>query len=209
MELADRGTLQDAIDMGWLEARSRPGISASRVTATALEVARGMRALHRAGVVHGDLHGYNVLLSSHCPGASTAGRGFGACIADVGLSRAARRGEDLLSSNPYGLVAHTAPEVLQGGPPSKAADVYSFGVLLWSMATGSRPWAGVPPAAIVEAVSRQGGALAFPHWAPLTLRDLGESCLASDPATRPAFSAIQAALEDFLLALQQDHFEDL
>jgi serine/threonine protein kinase len=49
----------------------------------------------------------------------------------------------LLRINSYGTVTHMAPEVLLQGVSSKAADVYSFGVLLWQMLTSSRPWAGM------------------------------------------------------------------
>ena len=39
-------------------------------------------------------------------------------------------------------VTHMPPELLAEGKISKAADVYSFGVMLWEMYVGERPWAG-------------------------------------------------------------------
>jgi serine/threonine-protein kinase RIO1 len=48
---------------------------------TALEVARGLAALHAADIVHGDLSAYNVLLSCDGVEALAGGRGF---VAKVG-----------------------------------------------------------------------------------------------------------------------------
>ena len=45
----------------------------------------------------------------------------------------------------YGTITHMAPEVLRANTASKAADVYSFGIILWEMAAGCRAWVGAPP----------------------------------------------------------------
>jgi hypothetical protein len=42
------------------------------------------------------------------------------------------------------------------------ADVYSFGVLLWQMLTGSRPWPGMSHAQIMAAVGMEKRMLVFP-----------------------------------------------
>ena len=42
----------------------------------------------------------------------------------------------------YGTITHMAPEVLRSNQISKAADVYSFGVILWELAAGCRAWVG-------------------------------------------------------------------
>lgn len=68
---------QDAVDQGWLrQGRSfvDSPINISAVLATAAEVASGMAYLHRAGVVHGDLSPYNVLLSRWVGGGGAAVR---------------------------------------------------------------------------------------------------------------------------------------
>ena len=65
--------LQDAIERGWLRAAG-PHLPA--VLHTALEVARGLGALHAAGVVHGDVSAYNVMLACEGCEALAGGRGF-------------------------------------------------------------------------------------------------------------------------------------
>jgi serine/threonine protein kinase len=56
-------------------------------------------------------------------------------IADFGKARILCPG-GVLSCGSYATVTHMAPEVLSRGRLSHAGDVYSFGVLLWSMCTG-------------------------------------------------------------------------
>lgn len=83
--LCDRGTLYDALDRGYL--RNTPELSAapsfSIILATALDIASALRYLHEENIVHGDLSGNNVMLSS-----SPNSRGFLALLTDFGLSRA-------------------------------------------------------------------------------------------------------------------------
>lgn len=55
--------LQDAVDCGWLRDSVAGPVSLLKVIATANEVASGILTLHKAGVVHGDLSAFNVLLS--------------------------------------------------------------------------------------------------------------------------------------------------
>jgi len=46
-------------------------------------------------------------------------------------------------------VTHMPPELLSENRLSKAADVYAFGVILWELFTGERPWQGQRHATIV------------------------------------------------------------
>lgn len=59
--------------------------------------------------------------------------------------------------------ADMAPEVIARHELAPAADVYSFGVLLWSMFTGKRPWEGLTHARIVHELVLQHGQLQFPE----------------------------------------------
>lgn len=46
-------------------------------------------------------------------------------------------------------LSHMPPELVLHGTVSRAVDVYSFGVLLWQMYTGSRPWSGLTHSQII------------------------------------------------------------
>ena len=67
--------------------------------------------------------------------------GRNAQVADFGLSRVLS--QEAISTGTFGTVTHMPPELLTTGRLSKAVDVYAFGVLLWEMCTGRRPWAGM------------------------------------------------------------------
>lgn len=62
-------------------------------------------------------------------------------VADFGLSRVLS--QEAISTGTFGTVTHMPPELLTTGRLSKSVDVYAFGVLLWEMCTGKRPWAGM------------------------------------------------------------------
>eukprot|EP00887_Chlorella_sp_A99_P008025 scaffold12.g8025.t1 len=92
------------------------------------EIASAMAYLHDQGIIHGDLTGGNVLLSS----SMRDHRRFTAQVSDFGLARieAPSGGAHTYS---YGTVSHMPPELLCEGIVSKAVDVYSYGVLLWAL----------------------------------------------------------------------------
>ena len=82
------------------------------------EVARSLSALHKCNLVHGDFHSGNLLLYD---------QGI-MYISDLGLSKPA---DKLSKTNEiYGVLPYIAPEVLLGNPYTKAADIYSFGIVM-------------------------------------------------------------------------------
>ncbi|WIA44433.1 hypothetical protein OEZ86_007193 [Tetradesmus obliquus] len=197
LEYCDKGCLQDAVERGWLR-QSRSCVSGPvnllAVLATAAEVAGGMALLHSNGIIHGDLSAFNVMLSSADPAAAIGQRGFVAKVADFGLSRMLTHGSKVVTKT-YGTITHMPPETLEHGVAGKSADVYSFGVLLWQMVTGSRAWAGMSHMAVVNAVCCDKKTLQFPADAPDALVMLGKACMAYNPAERPTFQDILDILE--------------
>ncbi len=81
---------------------------------------------------------------------------------------------------------------------TKAADVYSFGVLLWELFCGERAWEGCLAVQIVFAVGTLGHTLDFPDEAPAALKDLAAACMATDPRDRPHFDDIVERLTNML-----------
>ena len=84
-------------------------------------VANSLSTLHKCNLVHGDLHSGNLLLDSQT---------F-MYISDLGLSKPADRPSK--TNDIYGVLPYIAPEVLRGKPYTKAADIYSFGIIMWEM----------------------------------------------------------------------------
>ena len=94
-----------------------------------------------------------------------------------------------------------APELIRSDPHSRrpAADVYSYGVVLYELISGQRPWAGVKSTAEVIAGVGWGGQrvelpAGLPSVCPL-LRGLMERCLATVPKERPTFREIVSIIE--------------
>ncbi len=122
-------------------------------------------------------------------------------IADFGLSRVMV--ETSVSTGSYGTVTHMPPELLTTGRLSRSADTYAFGVLLWEMYTGQRPWAGmlqmqVRIAATVPACARGGLGRTRPGllWQPFGVPPPMQQCLLRAKPTsacRPAFGTHTSA----------------
>ncbi|CBZ51798.1 Protein kinase domain-containing protein, related [Neospora caninum Liverpool] len=81
-----------------------------------------------------------------------------------------------------------APEVLRGEPFTAAADVYSFGMVLWEMLARKIPFEGMnSPAHIITAVG-YGGAAPVLSPSPPPLREIVARCLSHSPQNRPSFA---------------------
>ncbi|KXZ54057.1 hypothetical protein GPECTOR_5g165 [Gonium pectorale] len=195
MEFCDRGSLQDALDRGALKLR-KPGGEVGEthlpmMVSTACEVASALQYLHDKGIVHGDLTAWNVMLCTAAQDRS--GRTFVAKVADFGLSRTLDV-KSKIKTRTYGTISHMPPECLISGIISKATDVFAFGVLLWQMYTGLRPWAGMNHGQIIYNVGMKNVQLLFPPGTPPAIADLSSSCTRTDPTQRPSFTEIMDKL---------------
>ncbi|AWP21008.1 putative proto-oncogene serine/threonine-protein kinase mos [Scophthalmus maximus] len=103
----------------------------------AADIARGLSFLHAHGVVHLDIKPANVLVSD-----------ADVCkIVDFGCSVKLDRGCDAGAVAPHlshvgGTYTHRAPELLKGEAVSPEADIFSFGITLWQLATREQPYTG-------------------------------------------------------------------
>jgi tetratricopeptide (TPR) repeat protein/tRNA A-37 threonylcarbamoyl transferase component Bud32/TolB-like protein len=156
----------------------------------ASQIAEALQAAHQAGVVHRDLKPGNVVLVE---GRGSA-RATRAVVTDFGLARLetgaeAAAGQALTLTGAAGVVgtpAYLAPEQVEGGEITPAADVFAFGIVLYEMLTGTVPFLGenalstavkrlreapVPPRVHVPGLD--------PRWEAAILR-----CLERDPSAR-------------------------
>lgn len=127
------------------------GLARNEVLDIAVDVAEAMAAAHVAGVVHRDLKPENVMRTPD-----------GECkVLDFGLARvtaAAQSLDSLTRSNLtaagtlVGTVGYMAPEQLEGKDVDFRADIFSFGTLLYELATGAHPFSGDSAASTIAAI---------------------------------------------------------
>jgi serine/threonine protein kinase len=108
------------------------------------QLAAGLDAAHQARVLHRDLKGSNILLT-------TDAQGLRAVITDFGLARTHRTDDSPHSTSTVaaGTPLYMSPEQLEGGELTPASDLYSLGVLMYEMATGLPPYEGQSPLQVV------------------------------------------------------------
>ncbi|GIL84435.1 hypothetical protein Vretifemale_13055 [Volvox reticuliferus] len=92
-------------------------------------------------------------------------------------------------------------ELWTKGHMSQPADVYAFGITLWELATGERPYRGLNAARILHRVLLNGDRPAMPPWLPPSYTRLATSCWAQSPKDRPTFGEIVRHLEAMLAVL--------
>ncbi|GMN35991.1 hypothetical protein TIFTF001_005679 [Ficus carica] len=133
--------------------RPNPQLDEKRRMRMALDVAKGMNYLHTSHptIVHRDLKSPNLLVDKN----------WVVKVCDFGLSRA-KHHTFLSSKSTAGTPEWMAPEVLRNEPANEKCDVYSFGVILWELATTRIPWKGLNPMQVVGAVGFQNRRLEIP-----------------------------------------------
>src|SRR5437868_3417319 len=82
-------------------------------------IAAGINQIHKKELIHRDLHIGNIL----CFPRKTY-------ITDLGLCKPADYNDSLEQTNTYGVLPYIAPEILRGQNYTKAADIYSFGIIM-------------------------------------------------------------------------------
>jgi eukaryotic-like serine/threonine-protein kinase len=124
MELVERGTLDDLI-------AERKRLTEEEVLRTGIEVARGLRAAYKKGLIHRDVKPANILFNDD---------GM-AKISDFGLAGIVEphaQTSDVIWGTPY----YVAPERLNNQPEDFRSDIYSLGATLFHAVAGRPPFDG-------------------------------------------------------------------
>ncbi|GBB84916.1 hypothetical protein RclHR1_01150020 [Rhizophagus clarus] len=101
-----------------------------------------LKDIHDNKMVHRDLHIGNILTLPHVTINSFRGNIIQkVCISDMGLCREICNLDNMDETKVYGVLPYVAPEVLRGKSYTQAADIYSFGMIMYFVATRRQPFA--------------------------------------------------------------------
>jgi serine/threonine protein kinase len=119
---------------GHLGRKLSAALPAEQALAIATEIAHALSIIHTAGVVHRDLKPGTIMLRSD---------GTVALI-DFGISEGRSRAADSSDESPVisGTPYYMSPEQAQGAQTDERTDFYAFGIILYQMLTGEKPYVG-------------------------------------------------------------------
>lgn len=163
-----------------------------KLVAFALDIARGMEYIHSQGVIHRDLKPENVLINE----------AFHMKIADFGIA-CEEVNCDPFADDP-GTYRWMAPEMIKDKFYGRKVDVYSFGLILWEMLSGTIPYEDMSPIQAAYAVVNKNLRPPFPKDCPPAMQALIEQCWSLQPDKRPEFWQIVKVLEQFNSSLAVD-----
>lgn len=169
------------------ERLSRGPLPLQKVLEYAIQIAEGLDATHRQGLIHRDLKPGNIMLTKS-----------GVKLLDFGLARMVRPADRPAPADPaktittpgtlFGTCHYLAPELLAGKEPDRRCDLFSFGAVLYEMITGRRAFEGNTQAITCANILEhdpppieplESGAARF-----AALDHVVRTCLAKDPEER-------------------------
>ncbi|HEX6641650.1 MAG TPA: protein kinase, partial [Thermoanaerobaculia bacterium] len=147
MEFLDGETLAERLTRG--------ALPSSQVVRIGAQIAAALQQAHRAGITHRDLKPGNIMLTTS-----------GAKLLDFGLAKfvesprifsdqsapSTRISPLTAEGTIVGTMFYMSPEQLLGNAIDPRSDIFSFGVILYEMATGQRPFRGDAPASVIAAI---------------------------------------------------------
>jgi serine/threonine-protein kinase len=145
---------------------------APEAIAIVLQVVHGLREAHERGIVHRDIKPGNIIFNP---------QGV-AKILDFGLAKLQDSEELTTPGTTLGTASYMAPEQAMGQPADARADLWSVGVVLYEMLTGSKPFSGSDLRSTIYAVvSKEPVRIAD---LPAPLKKVLHKCLQKDPQLR-------------------------
>jgi serine/threonine protein kinase len=161
-----------------------------------LEIARGLDCIHKNGFIHRDLHSGNILMSV-----------FYMWIADMGLCKPADYNPSKnAKNNIYGVLPYVAPEVLRGQDHTKAADIYSFGIIMYEMISGLPPYHDNSHDENLAIKICKGLRPRFNIKVPQLIIHLIKKCVDADPLNRPKAEESKEILSKLYRELYNIHY---
>jgi len=174
-EFVDGGTLSD-----WAMRDKR---SWRAVVDLLTGVADGLAAAHQAGILHRDIKPANILLATNGY-AKLADFGLAKLVINAPVDPAATVTEGRTQAGAViGTIPYMSPEQASGQGLDSRSDIFSFGIVLYEMLAGRRPFTGKTSLELLQVIIH-GTPEPLPDSVPLALRLAVEKALEKEPAER-------------------------
>ena len=163
------------------------GLPLGRILEVAIPIAEELAAAHEKGVVHRDLKPGNVMVTDQGR-VKVLDFGLAKLRAPSPVSVDTEAGTETLTQEGlvFGTVPYMAPEQLRGERVDARADIFSFGSILYELASGRRPFRGTSAADLAAAILREEppplGKLK--RELPPSFTRIVQRCLEKDPRRR-------------------------
>ena len=211
-ELCSLGSLRQVLD------DNDRVLSVESRLSLALQVAEGMTYLHNQDppIIHRDLKSHNIFvheafIDADDGGSASSKRADGsekletrstlvAKIGDWGSARATLSGSRTMTHG-VGTACWLAPECIKYARSSKLSDIYSFGIILWELATREEVYQGLETTQIIAKVANENLRPPVPQDCPW--KDIMVKCWAENPLDRLEFSEIVEGFNAIDLELKQ------
>ncbi|RHZ46758.1 hypothetical protein Glove_606g50 [Diversispora epigaea] len=157
---------------------------------------------HTLDILHGDFHPGNILSHDY--------KSVNLYISDFGLSKIV--GQNLENSNNkrniIGVLPYVAPEVLCGEEYTKAADVYSFGIIANELITGFVPYYDVPHDRDLARRICNGLRPKIPFHTPKLIARIIMRCWDARVTHRPTFNSLYKEFDEHLCNYKENYFKN-
>jgi serine/threonine protein kinase len=177
LEYAKEGSLRSYLD------KNNNELSWSDKLMHLYYIASGLVSIHKSGLIHRDFHIGNILVSNYTK------------ITDMGLCKPADY--NISKSSVYGVLPYIAPEILRGQDYTKAADIYSFGIVMYEVISGLPPYHDVSHDENLAIRICRGLRPRFNIYVPQLVVDLIKRCLDASPFNRPTAKELEEILHNW------------
>jgi TolB-like protein/tetratricopeptide (TPR) repeat protein len=182
----------DYLVMEFIEGTPPRGpLAPSEALKIALGIAAGLEAAHDKGITHRDLKPENILITRS--GVKLLDFGLALMNNESGWGQEETITAATMPGAVMGTAAYMSPEQAQGKTADARSDIFSFGLVLYELLSGKRPFTGTSMIEVMAAIVRDEPA---PLNAPAKLSETVLRCLRKAPAARfQTMSEVRAALE--------------
>ncbi len=155
-----------------------------------LQIVDALRAIHGQNIVHRDLKPENIMVSER------RGRPHFVKLLDFGLAITPAQSRLTMSGVVMGTIRYLPPERISDGTSSPAGDIYSAGIILYEMLTGSKPFWSEATGEVIHRILETYPLAAgqINSLIPPDLDALIKAMIDKEPARRPTLAAVEGEL---------------